>query len=444
MQLMPRLLKSAFLSIRDAALVAGPFIVLTLLLLVLAYWVLDPTPPKRVVLATGPEQSAYEAFGKQYQTALAKYGIELVLKPSAGSLANLQSLKNDASDVTFGFVQGGTTSLDEAEGEGLVSLGSLFYEPVWVFYREASATALTGKPVLTQLTPLKGWRISIGTEGSGVPRLVQRLLQANRIDPAANTLLNLDATPAVVELLEGRIDALVFASAPESPLVQMLLATPGVKLFDFSQAEAYARRFAFLSHVILPRGIVEFGQDIPSQDYHLIAPTATLVAREKTHPALMQLMVQAASDIHGTAGWFRKAGEFPNARYNEMPVATEAQRFYKDGAPLLQRYLPFWLANLIERMWVVLVSIIAVLLPLSRVVPPIYEFRIRSRIFRWYGQLRAVEERLGTGTADKRALHEELDALESKVEHVTVPLSYADELYALRGHIDMVRSRLKP
>lgn len=441
---MPRLLKSAFLSIRDAALVAGPFILLTLLLLVLAYWVLNPTPPKRVVLATGPEQSAYEAFGKQYQTALAKYGIELVLKPSAGSLANLQALKDDKSDVTFGFVQGGTTSLDEAEGEGLVSLGSLFYEPVWVFYREASATTLTGKPVLAQLTPLKGWRVSIGTEGSGVPRLVQRLLQANRIDPAANTLLNLDATPAVVALLEGRIDALVFASAPESPLVQMLLATPGVKLFDFSQAEAYARRFAFLSHVILPRGIVEFGQDIPSQDYHLIAPTATLVAREKTHPALMQLMVQAASEIHGTAGWFRKAGEFPNARYNEMPVATEAQRFYKDGAPLLQRYLPFWLANLIERMWVVLVSIIAVLLPLSRVVPPIYEFRIRSRIFRWYGQLRAVEERLGTGTADKRVLHEELDALESKVEHVTVPLSYADELYALRGHIDMVRSRLKP
>lgn len=440
---MPRLLKSAFLSLRDAVLVAGPFVLLTVLLLVLAYWVLNPTPPKRVVLVTGPDQSAFEAFGKQYKAALAKYGIELLLKPSEGSLANLQLLKDDASEVSFGFVQGGTTSVEESESQGLVSLGSLFYEPVWVFYRQASANALPGQLILPQLSSIKGWRINLGTEGSGTPRLMQRLLSANRMDPAANTFLYLDTTPAVVELLEGRIDALVFASAPESPLIQMLLATPGVSLLDFAQAQAYARRFGFLSHVVLPRGIVELGQDIPAQDYQLIAPTSTLVAREKTHPALMQLMVQAASEIHGPAGWFRKAGEFPNARYTEIPIATEAQRFYKEGPPLLQRYLPFWLANLIERMWVVLISIIAILLPLSRVVPPLYEFRIRSRIFRWYGQLREVEEQLAQANVDKQTLLQTLDLLENRVKHIAVPLSYADELYSLRGHINMVRSRLK-
>jgi hypothetical protein len=268
-----------------------------------------------------------------------------------------------------------------------------------------------------------------------------RLLQANDLDPAQLTLLHEAQTPAVVELLEGRSDAVVFASAPESLIVQMLLRTPGIRLFDFAQAEAYTRRLPFLDAVTLPRGVVDLAKDLPPADVHLVAPTATLLARKGTHPALEQLLVQAAAEVHGNAGWFQKKGDFPNARNTERPLAKEAQRFYTSGPPVLQRYLPFWLANLVDRMWPVLVTIVAALIPLSRMLPPLYQFRIRSRIFRWYAQLREVEDAVGKRPAEE--LLADLQAIESRVEGVSVPLSYADELYSLRSHIQMVGNRLR-
>jgi hypothetical protein len=274
-----------------------------------------------------------------------------------------------------------------------------------------------------------------------VPNRMRKMIEANRIDPATLTLLQQPTTPAVVAFLGGESDAIVFASAPESLMVQMLLQTPGVKLFDFAQAEAYSRRFGFMSPVVLPRGVVDLARDQPPADVHLVAPTATLVARESVHPALVQLFVQAARTIHGESGWFQRKGEFPSTANTERPLAKEAERYYRNGPPFMQRYLPFWIANLIDRMWLVLLSIVAILIPLSRVVPPLYEFRIRSRIFRWYGQLRGVEEAIGTRPDDE--LLDELDTIEGKVEQVTVPLSYADELYSLRGHINLVRRRLR-
>ncbi|HVC10598.1 MAG TPA: TAXI family TRAP transporter solute-binding subunit, partial [Burkholderiales bacterium] len=255
---------------------------------------------------------------------------------------------------------------------------------------------------------------------------------------------NLELTPAVVALLDGKLDAIAFVTAPETPMVQMLLQTPGVKLLEFPQGEAYARRYPFLSPVVLPRGVVDIARDVPAHDVPLIAPTTSLLARADTHPALLQLFVQAASRIHSGPGWIARAGQFPTARNSEFPLAPEAERFYRSGPPLLQRYLPFWLANLIDRMWVALFSIVAVLIPLSRLVPPLYEFRIRSRVFRWYRQLRHIEERIGRGATTAPAeLLAELERLDAKAEHVAVPLSYMDELYNLRSHIALVRERLR-
>ncbi|MBL8319962.1 MAG: C4-dicarboxylate ABC transporter substrate-binding protein, partial [Burkholderiaceae bacterium] len=415
---------------------------LALALLLLAYWLLDPAPPKQVTLATGQERSDYAEFGARYAKALARDGIRVVQRGTHGAAENLALLRDPGSGVDIAFVQGGGEESGNADArdEDLVSLGSLFYEPVWLFYREDAAQRLLKTPTLSSLAQLPGWRVSVGTPGSGVPQLMQRLFEANALDPKTLTLLPREQTPAVVELLDGSLDALVFASAPESLMVQMLLRTPGVKLFDFAQSEAYARRFAFLSPVVLPRGIVDLAADRPGADVHLVAPTAMLVARKDTHPALVQLFVQAAHQVHGGAGWFQRKGDFPNTRNTELPLADEAERFFKDGPPLLQRYLPFWLANLVDRMWVVLISIVAVLIPLSRVVPPLYEFRIRSRIFRWYGQLRTVEGAIG-----ERPLADllgELDGIEQRVGQISVPLSYADELYALRSHIGLVRQRL--
>ena len=435
---MPKTIRYTLLSIRDLAVSVGPFLVLAVALLLLAYWWLDPNPPRKVTLATGPAQSAYEEFGKRYAKALSAEGIEVVLQPSEGSAANLQLLRDGKVDL--GFVQGGTSDYSETDQETLASLGSLFVEPLWLFYREESARQVTATATLTTLTQLQGLRINIGTAGSGVPSLMTKLLDSNRIDPSTLKISKLEQTPATVAFLGGELDAIVFASAPESLMVQMLLQTPGVNLMNFAQSEAYSRRFAFLTPTLLPRGVVDLAGNIPPQDVRLVAPTTALITRNTTHPALLQLFAQAGNDIHGSAGWFKRAREYPNIENNELPIAKEAERAIKAGAPMLQRYLNFWVANLVERMWLVMGIIIAILLPLSRIVPPLYAFRVRSRIFRWYGQLRNIENRIDF--EDNRALLQELNQLETRAEKIAVPLSYTDELYALRNNIHLVRKKL--
>lgn len=441
---MPASLRNTLLSARDLLISAGPVAVLAVALLVLAYLWLDPTPPQRVRLATGPAQSAYDEFGKRYRQALAAEGIDVVLVPSEGSLDNEKLLRD--GDADLGFVQGGTAPAPAVSGDDpqpeLVSLGSLFVEPVWLFYRPEAVRAKVRGGTLSALTQLKGLRLNVGTPGSGVPRLMDRLFEANRIEPSELVLSHLEQTPATVAFLDGRLDALAFASAPESLMVQMLLQTPGVALMDLAQSEAYSRRFGFLAPVVLPRGIVDLARDLPPQDVRLVATTTSLLTRPQTHPALVQLFAQASRSLHGSAGWFNRARAFPSLEQSEYPVSREAERAIRSGAPFLQRYLPFWVANLVERMWLVLGIILAILLPLSRVVPPLYAFRIRSRVFRWYAQLRMIEERREEGVGDTSALQRELDALEQRVAGVSVPLSYADELYALRANINLVRARL--
>lgn len=419
--------------LRDLLVPAAPFVLLAAALLALAYWWLDPMPPRRVTLATGPAQSAYEEWGQRYARLLAQQGIEVVLRPSQGSAENLELLRR--GEVDLGFVQGGSGTADE--DEELSALGNLFVEPLWIFYRSAAGRRIEG------LRDLQRLRVNVGTAGSGVPALMQQLIEANGLDPQRMQLQQLEPTPAVVALLDGRIDALVFASAPESLLVQMLLKTPGIALMDLAQSEAYARRFHFLSPVTLPRGVVDLATDLPPRDVRLVATTTTLLAGPDVHPALLQLFSQASLRLHRGAGWFNRARSYPNADLAGYPLAREAERTLRNGVPLLQRYLPFTLANLLERMWLALGIIIALLLPLGRIVPPLYEFRVRSRVFRWYAQLRQIEERLQTGQATLEVLLHELDELETRVGRIRIPLSYADELYALRNHIDLVRRRLR-
>ncbi len=490
---MPRLLRFSLVSVRDLLTTYGPILVLVCLLVWVAYVAIDPTPPRTVSIATGVDNSAYADFAQKYKAILARHHIEVVMRPSEGSMHNLRRLTGNAADADVAFIQSGTTNDEAAERDGLVSLGSLFVEPVWIFYREAALTKVKPRPdeeassaanaaktrktiapaitAMTQLGEMRGLSLNVGPKGSGGPRLARQLLAANRVEANELALSNLEDTPAVMKLLDGSLDAVMFVSAPETPLVQMLLQTPGIKLFNFDQAEAYSRRFPFLTHVVLPRGIVALERDIPHEDVHLIAPTATLVTKAKTHPAIIELLMQAATEVHGGAGWFRRAGEFPNDQYTEIPVSPVAERYYKSGTPFLERYLPFWLANVIDRMWVIILPVIALLIPLSRILPPLYTWRVRSRVYRWYGQLREVESDVDaatvanvavdatapSSTTDKNAIpardpiaqsarHAKrlarLADIETKVNHLVVPLSYADELYTLKLHIDRVRAKV--
>lgn len=433
-------IKFTLFSFKDIVIAFGPMVLVILVVCALAYKWVAPAPPRVIDFSTGQENSAYEGFAKRYAEELAKNKITLRLKNSEGSQENLQRISDPNSEIEIGFVQSGSTDEIEAQSKGLVSLGSLFYEPIWIFYR--------GNKELNSIEQLKGKTINVGTAGMGVARLFKQILSVNNLEESDVKFEKMSITPATVALLDGKIDAMVMSSASDSPILQMLLQTPGIKLFDFVQAEAYSRRFPFLSHVVLPRGIVDFGKDIPSRDYHLISPTATLVAHESLHPALIGQLLLAAQKIHGGAGWFRKQGEFPSDRYTEIPVAAQAEKFYKNGPPFFQRYLSFWLANFLERMWVVILALGALFLPLSKIIPPLYVWRIRSRVYRWYGQLRLVEQAIDDVTQDQRqAIGEQqlqrLDEIEEKVNRISIPLSYAEELYGLRSHINFVRKRVQ-
>lgn len=436
---MPKKFKFTSFSLRDLLITIGPLTVLIVAVGYFAYKWVNPFPPSHVTISTGQENSAYASFGKQYAEALDKFGITVTLKSSQGALENLRLLEDENSDVDIAFVQSGSVAQTEAEQYGLVSLGNLFTEPVWLFYREGIN--------LNRLTQLKGMKVNVGAEGSGIPKLFRDLLKANGLGEDAVRLSTVDDKSAVAALLEGRIDAAAFSSAPNSALIQKLLRASDIRLFDFSQAEAYTRRFPYLSQVTLPRGIVSLGHDQPPRDVHLIALTTTLVAREDLHPALINLFAQAAINIHGPAGWFRKRGEFPNASSAEIPVVPQAIKFYRDGPPFLQRYLPFWVANFFERMWIVIVALGALIIPLSRIVPPVYVWKVRSRVYRWYGELRTVEQTVEDVPLEKRAeiypaQLRRLDELDEKVNHISIPLSFADELYRLRSSINLVRKRI--
>jgi TRAP transporter TAXI family solute receptor len=437
---MSKTIRYTLLSLRDLMVSAGPFILLAVALLALAYWWLDPMPPRQITLATGPAQSAYDEFGKRYAKELAKHGIKVQLLASQGSAENLRLLQEGRADI--GFVQGGSNETPADQDSELEAMGSLFVEPVWLFYRHDAARKLKRDATLSALSELKGLRVNVGTDGSGVPALMDKLFEVNRIDKSRMVLSKLEQTPAVMAFLQGELDALVFASAPESLMVQMLLQTPGIQLMDFAQSEAYSRRFTFLTPVTLPRGVVDLANDVPTQDVRLIASTTTLVARQEVHPALMQLFSQASLTLHSSAGWFNRAHEYPRLANMEYPLAEEAERTIRNGVPLLQRYLPYTLANLMERMWLALGIIIAILLPLGRIVPPVYQFRIRSRVFRWYRQLHEIEERMLAKDGSPSELLEAINQLDARVGKISVPLSYADQLYSLRSNIDMVRSKL--
>jgi len=428
-------------TLRDLMVSMGPLLLLGGGLLVAAYWWLDPQPPRQVRLATGPAGSAYAAFGEGYAKALARERIQVELIASEGALDDLAHLRAGTADV--GFVRGGMADPVADTEAGIVSLGSLFYEPIWIFYRRDLAIARRQRGgELQRLAQLRGLRVNVDQDGSGVPQIVEKLLALNQLKPTDLQLSNLAPDVAGEALRQGRLDAAVLISAPQAGLIRTLLRDPAVALMAFEQNEAYSRHLPFLSTVSLPRGVVDLAADLPPHDVPLLATTTALLAREQTHPALRQLFAQAALGQHSEAGWFNGARDFPNTRTSELPVSAEGDRAINGTPPAWARYLPFWAGNLLERMWLVVGGLLVLMLPLSRVVPPLYTFRVRSRVFRWYARLREVEAKLESGAGEQDALLDELDELDRVTHRIAVPLSYAEELYALRNNIYAVRKRL--
>ncbi|WP_301103043.1 TAXI family TRAP transporter solute-binding subunit [Propionivibrio sp.] len=428
-------LRAKFVSLRDLLATAWPIVLITSIGFVVAYQFVEPAPPRHMTISTGGETGAYHAYAKRYAQLLAASGVTLEVRTSAGSLQNLERLKKGEADIAFiqGGVQESRNSDDESE---LLSLGSVSYEPVWVFYRSDTR--------IDKLHQLSGQRIAVGEEGSGIRGLALQMLEANEIAANSRNLLPVAGLNAAEALQQGQIDAAFIVAAQEAPVVQVLLRSPGVRVMSFSQADAYVRRFPFLSKIVLPRGVVDLVRDTPPRDTILLATTANVIVRDSLHPALVSLLLQAMSEVNGKSGFFQRAGEFPAYKDHSFELSDEAKRYYKSGPSFLQRYLPFWIAVLVERLFVLILPVIILLLPLLKVAPSIYNWRVRSKIFRCYGDLKFLESELRQSYDPSR--HAEylvrLDRIEEDAYSRNIPRSFSDLFYTLREHINLVRAEL--
>src|SRR5216683_471666 len=405
----------------------GPAVLLTVVAFAVAYHFVQPAPPRHIVMATGSKDGVYYYYGRIYRDLMAREGVEVTLKETAGSIANIDLLDRGEADAAF--VQGGTRPDDGTTG--LRSLASLYFEPVWLFVRADMPIA--------RLADLRGRRVAIDGDGSGTRIVALQLLADNALDGGTVQISPLGGAEAATVLREGGLDAAFFISSANAPYVRDLFAARNIRLLAIDRAPAYRLQHRFLSILTLPEGGIDLATDVPPVDTVLLAPAASLVVGEDFHPALAELMLIEARRIHGYPGTFEEAGEFPSRKYLEFPIADTAQRFFDSGPSLLRRYLPFWAANFIDRLKIMLLPLVALAYPLVKVIPPTYNWRMRRRVDRWYRELQSIERKLEAGaTRDElRRRLGELDAIEDKVRRLTMPISYGNPLYSLRGHISL-------
>lgn len=421
---------------RDLATTVGPFVLIVIAAFWFAYRFVRPAPPRTIVITTGPEGSIFQATAERYRTILARQGVTLDIRSSEGSLQNLKRLAASDSDVDVGFVQGGLARLGDRSK--VMSLGSVFYAPVAVFYRARKPIAF--------LSQLAGESIAIGRSGSGTRAIAETLLKANGIEAGGRTtLVDLEGQDAANALVRGSVDAAILTgdSASSANLVELTHAR-GVRLYDFVQGEAYVRRFRYLSKIELPPGSLDLGRNEPAKPLTIVAPTVELLARPDLHPALSDLLIEAAREVHGGANLLQSAGEFPAPLQHEYRLSDDALRYYKSGKTFAYRHLPFWLASLVDRTVILLLPIMVVLLPGLRIVPALYRWRVRERIYGRYAELMALERVAFDRTTpeEDQELLRRLDQIEQRVIHMKLPAWLADEIYVLRQHITFVRNRL--
>jgi len=411
-----------------------------LLVISLAVWAavefVRPAPPNSIQFLAGTEASEYRHMAEHYKRHIESHGVKVELLPSRGGKDNLHRLADRDHDADVGFVQAGM--LGDLDATRLVTLGTMFVKPLLVFYR--------GDELIEALALLKGKRIAVGPEGSGTRAMALALLEANKIDHNGATLLPLDGEDAAKALEEGKLDAAFLTSDSASPeLIKELLHHPHVHLMNFRQADGYARHFRWLSTLTLPEGSIDLAQNDPPTAHQLVGASVELVARNDLHPALSDMLIAAAREVHGTSGLFHNAGEFPAAIEHELPISEDAERYYNSGGQLLYRRLPFWLASLVDRLMVVLLPLLVVIVPATRGLPAIYRWRVRSRIYRWYGALMLIEREMlrKPGVESKSQLLLRLDEIEASVNELKMPVAFADQLYVLREHVGLVRHRLE-
>ena len=406
-----------------------------ILVIALAVLLSNSLPPSTVVIATDLEGGIYNQLAQRYQQIFARHGVRLELLATNGSVENVTRLRDSRGGVSVAFVQSGVTST--AEAPELVSLGTLFYEPFWLFSRI---------PRPDQPRKIgEGQRMSLGIPGSGTYKHGRELAAAVGMDLSRAQVRDLDAVQAGEALMRGEVDMIGIMLPFEAPIVHQLFVDESIQPFDWLRADAHVALRPYLSKLVLPRGAADLPRDRPAKDLTLVATKASLVVRRDLHPAIQYLLLDAASEVHGAPGVFNKAGQFPAAEPIDLPLSTFAHEYYRSGQPFLQRHLPFWLAALTSPLLLVLIPVIGLLYPLFRLVPALYSWIVHRGIFRLYSELKFLEAELEVGESDTTAgtLSERLERLEERADHLHVPIAYMNMLYTLKHHIGLVRQRLR-
>lgn len=416
---------------------------LALLLVWVLFRFLDPAPPRSLVMTTGGESGGYHQFGLALQKRLAEDGLLLELLPSKGSVENLQRLTDGSGAVQLGLIQSGTTSLLAPQQlEGLETLGAIYHEPLWLFQRRGAG--------ISRLSDLHDRRVSVGSAGSGTWAVVRSVFdelgeQVGEEDVASGNWQRLSASASAEALHAGELDAAFFVLPVNNRIVVELLADADIEMVNLSQVEALVARLTFLEQLSIPEGLLDLQRNIPEQRTELLSPVATLVINDDFHPALASLVLRASSEVQQQGSLLDLPGRFPAATPAELPLSAEASYYHERGVPFLQRYLPFWIASIADRYVVLLIPFIAIMLPLLKTMGPLYAWRMRARVYRWYAHLRRVDKLIHQG-AIEQVLEKEIEALlnlEDELTQVDVPLSYAHELYSLHLHVSYMISRLR-
>ncbi len=411
---------------RTAVLIGAVIGLVVALAIFIGLYFVDPAPPRTVTIATGTEGGFYDTLGKIYKQRLERSGLTVNLVPSAGSIENLDLLRNAEADLAF--VQGGV--LSEPQPDMLMSLASIALEPFWIFSK-------TSEPV-TRLEQLGGLRVAIGPEGSGTRRLSLTLFRA--VGLSTIQIDERSGEAAADALMAGEVDAALFVTSARTGSVRRLLGDPNISLAVLERAEGLSLNFPYLSVVTVPEGAFNLEANRPRDAIRLIAPATTLLAHQDVHPAIVALVLDVVNSVHRNERSFGEVGRFPAPDFLELPLSEEAERYFERGPTFLRRYMPFWASNLVERLWVLVIPLITVLIPLMRVAPPAYRWQIRRRIYRWYDDLRELEAmgRDAENGETRREIIEDLETLASEVGTIRVPLAYTDDLYHLRLHIEFV------
>jgi NMT1-like family len=415
----------------------GPTVALTMLLVATTIlltgivFFIRSAPPTELTMTSGPEGSIFHGMAQKYATALQKNGIKVHVLTSHGSVENLKRISDPKAKVDLALAQSGGEDQEE-KFENLVSLGGLSFQPIFFFYR--------GSPI-ERLSDMKGKTMAVGQEGSAARRLSLKLLKLNGI-PESAQLLGLEGDAVSDALLNKKIDGAFMMSEDASvKVLKKLLFSEDIHLLSFKNAAAYVRKIDILHILELPEGVVDFEKNIPEKNVTLMGPMVELIATKDLHPALSDMILDAAMEIHGTAGMFRKRGEFPTATENRIKLSDDAVRFYQSGKTFLYRYLPFWLASLMNRILVVFLPMLLVLIPAVRSIPALFRWLGQIRIRRRYRALLKLEERFKHEVDPEiiKQLNEQFERIEQDVQQMKVRAIFADQFYSLRGHIDYVR-----